>query len=69
MKCLHCIREKILKKHYVDYHFINDQDIFFKDLFTPILLRRRVEFAMKLLKVQEVKKSTCFFSIMENIDK
>ena len=65
MKCLlcslHCIQEKILKKHYVDYHFINDQDIFFKDLFTPIQLRRRVEFAMKLLKVQEVKKSTFLF--------
>ena len=39
MKCLLCslqfIREVVLKKHYVDYHSINDEDIYFQDLFTP----------------------------------
>ena len=39
MKCLLCslhfIEEKIMKKHYIDYHFINDEEIYFKDLFLP----------------------------------
>ena len=41
---------------------------FLKIFLHQIQLRRCVESATKL-KVQEVKKSTCFFSIMENIDK
>ena len=66
---LHCIRENVLKKHYVDYHLSMIKIFSLKIFSYPIQLRRRVEFAMKLLKVQEVKKSTCFFFIMENIGK
>ena len=27
------IREQLMEKHYVDYNFINDEDIYFKELF------------------------------------
>ena len=39
VKCLLCslhfIREAPLKKHYLDYHFINEDHIYFKNLFLP----------------------------------
>ena len=73
MRCLfrslHFIWESVLKKHYVDYHFINDQDIFLKICSRQIQLTRHAEFAKKLLKVLEVKKYTCSFFTIETISR
>ena len=64
MKCLlcslHCIQEKILKKHYVDYHFINDQDIFFKDLFTPDTIEKTCRICNETFKSSRSKKKHMF---------
>ena len=55
------MQESVFKKHYVDYYFINDQDIFLKICSLPIQLTRHAEFVKKLLKVLEVKKPHVFF--------
>ena len=66
---LHCSRETILK-NIMSIIILSMIKIFFLKIFSHLIqLTRRVEFATKLLKVQEVKKSTCFFSIIENISK
>ena len=63
MKCLlcslHCIQEKILKKH-VNYHFINDQDIFFKDLFTPDTIEKTCRICDETFKSSRSKKKHMF---------
>ena len=54
MKCLLCslhfIRETVLKKHYVDYHFINEDDIFFKDLFLPDAINKTCRICKETFK-------------------
>ena len=60
MKCLLCslhfIRESVLKKHYVDYHFIYDQDIFFIDLFTLDIIGKISRFCKETFKSSRSKK-------------
>ena len=69
MKCLLCslyfIREQVLKKHYVDYHFINDEDIYFKDLFFPDTINKTCRICNVIFKSPRSKKNTCFFFITE----
>ena len=64
MKCLLCslhfIQESVLKKHYVNYHFINDQDIFFKDLFTPDTNDKTCRFCKETFKSSRSKKNHMF---------
>ena len=74
MKCLLCslhfIKEQVLKKHYVDYHFINDEDIYFKDLFLPDTLDKTCRICNVIFKSsRSKKKNTCFCFIMESISK
>ena len=67
MKCLLCslhfIQKGVLKKHYVDYHFINDQDIFFKDLFTPDTIDKTCRFCKETFKSSRSKKTHVSFSL------
>ena len=67
MKCLLCsfqfIRESVLKNHHVNYHSINEDDIFVKTCFCRIQLTRHAEFVEKLLKTAEVKKAYVSFSL------
>ena len=64
MKCLlcslHCIRENVLKKYYVDYHFINDQDILFKDLFTPDTIEKTCRICNETFKSSRSKEKHMF---------
>ena len=73
MKCLLCslhfIEEKIMKKHYIDYHFINNEDIYFKDLFLPDTLDKTCRICNVIFKSPRSKKKHMFCFIMENISK
>ena len=64
MKCLLCslqfIREQVLKKHYVDYHFINDEDIYFKDLFSPNTIDKTCRICNVVFKSPRNKKKRMF---------
>ena len=64
MKCLLCslyfIREQVLKKHYVDYHFINDEDIYFKDLFFPDTINKTCRICNVIFKSPRSKKKHMF---------
>ena len=64
MKCLLCslhfIRESALKKHYVDYHFISDQDIFFKELFLPDTIEKMCRICRETFKSSRSKKNHMF---------
>ena len=44
MKCLLCslhfLRESVLKRHYINYHLISEEDVYFKELFTPDTLEK-----------------------------
>ena len=64
MKCLLCslqfIREQILKKHYVDYHFINNEDIYFQDLFTPDTFDKTCRICNVIFKSPRNKKKHMF---------
>ena len=65
MKCLLCslhfIKEQVLKKHYVDYHFINDEGIYFKDLFLPDTLDKTCRICNVIFKSSRSKKKTHVF--------
>ena len=54
MKCLlcelNCSTEKIIKKHYVDYHQIKENNPFFKDLFLPDTLEKKCKFCDVIFK-------------------
>ena len=64
MKCLLCslqfIREQVLKKHYVDYHFINDEDIYFQDLFMPDTFNKTCRICNVFFKSPRNKKKHIF---------
>ena len=64
MKCLLCslhfIKEQALKKHHVDYHFINDKDIYFKDLFLPDTLDKTCRICNVIFKSPRSKKKHMF---------
>ena len=63
------IREQLMKKHYVDYKFINDEDIYFKELFLLVTLDKTCRICNVIFKSPRNKKNTCFCFIMENISK
>ena len=64
MKCLLCslhfIEEKIMKKHYIDYHSINDEEIYFKDLFLPDTLDKTCRICNVIFKSPRSKKKHMF---------
>ena len=68
MKCLlcglNCSTEKVMKKHYVNFHQIKEDDIFLKYLFLPDTLEKYVTFVTYFLKHADKKRYICFFSIM-----
>ena len=70
MKCLLCslhfIREVVLKNHYIDYHAINPDYIFFKDLFLPDTVDKKCNICKETFQSCRIKKSTCFYFIMDN---
>ena len=65
MKCLlcelNCSTEKIIKKHYVDYHQIKENNPFFKDLFLPDTLEKKCKFCYVIFKTCRQKKIHMFF--------
>ena len=64
MKCLLCslhfIRESILKRHYIDYHYINDEDIYFKYLFLPDTFNKTSRICNVIFKSPRNKKKHMF---------
>ena len=68
MKCLlcglNCSSEKVIKKHYVHYHQIKENDTYFKDLFLPDTIERKCNFCDIVFKTCRQKKNTyVFFSL------
>ena len=49
-----------MKKHYVDYHFINDEDIYFKDLFLPDTIDKTCRICNVIFKSPRSKKEHMF---------
>ena len=64
MKCLLCshhfIRESLLKNHYAAYHFINEEGIFFRNLFTSDTIDKTCRFCNVILKSCQNKKKHMF---------
>ena len=64
MKCLLCslqfIREVVLKKHYLDYHSINNEDIYFQDLFTLDTFDKTCQTCNVIFKSPRNKKKHMF---------
>ena len=64
MKCLLCslyfIRESILKRHYIDYHYIIDEDIYFKYLFLPDTFDKTCRICNVIFKSPRNKKKHMF---------
>ena len=58
-----------MKKPCVDYKFINDEDIYFKELFLLVTLDKTCRICNVIFKSPRNKKNTCFCFIMENISK
>ena len=54
------IREQLMKKHYVDYNFINDKDIYFKELFLLDTLEKTCRIANVIFKSPRNKKTHVF---------
>ena len=57
---MHFVRECVLKKHYIDYHFINDEDIYFKDLFLPDTFDKTCRICNVIFKSLRNKKKHMF---------
>ena len=49
-----------MKKHYVDYNFINDKDIYFKELFLLDTLEKTCRIANVIFKSPRNKKTHVF---------
>ena len=64
MKCLlfslDFIRERVLKKHYLDYHFINEDDIYFKDLFSSDTIEKTCRICRETFKSSWEQKKHAF---------
>ena len=64
MKCLLCslqfVREVVLKKHYVEYHAINPDYIFFKDLLLPDTINKKCHICKETFKRCRIKKKHMF---------
>ena len=65
MKCLlcglNCSSEKVIKKHYVDYHQFKENDTYFKDLFLPDTIENKCNFCNIIFKTCRQKKIQMFF--------
>ena len=57
------IREQLMKKHYVDYKFINDEDIYFKELFLLDTLDKTCRICNVIFKSPRNKKTPVFVSL------
>ena len=55
------IREQLMEKHYVDYNFINDEDIYFKELFLLDTFDKTCRICNVIFKRPRNKKNTCFW--------
>ena len=68
MKCLlcglNCSSEKVIKKHYVNYHQIKENDTYFKDLFLPDTAEKNVTFVTKK-QFGGSKRSTLLINILK----
>ena len=53
--------KQILKKHYVDYHFIINKDIYFQDLFTPDTFDKTCRIGNVIFKSPHYKKNMFLF--------
>lgn len=64
MKCLLCnlqfIKEKVLKKRYVDYHAVNEEDVHFKELFKPDTTERKCKICHVTFDNAKMKKKHMF---------
>ena len=64
MKCpfcsLHFMRESVLKKHYVNHHFINKEDIHFKELFTLDTINKTCRICRSTLRKEQKKHMFLF---------
>ena len=49
-----------MKKHYLDHHFINDEDIYFKDLFLPDTIDKTCRICNVIFKSPRSKKEHMF---------
>ena len=64
MKCLLCnlqfTRENVLKKHYVDYHLVNEDDIHFRELIKPDIIDRKCRICCVNFDNARIKKKHMF---------
>ena len=58
---MNCSSEKVIKKHYFDYHQIKENDNFFKDLFLPDTIEKKCNFCDIVFTTCRQKKSTYVF--------
>ena len=64
MKCLLCslrfMRENVLKKHYFNHYFINEEDLHFKDLFLPDTVDKTCRICRSTFNTARSKKKHMF---------
>ena len=58
-----------MEKHYVDYNFIKDEDIYFKELFLLDTFDKTCRICNVIFKRPQNKKTHVFGFIMENKSK
>ena len=64
---IQCCEAEVLKRYYIAYHKVNEDDFCFKELFLPDNIEKNcVFFVARLLRVAESKKIRCFFTTMVN---
>ena len=67
MECLLCnlkfMKERVIKKYYVDYHAVNENDIHFMELFKPNAIDRKCRICRVKFDSARLKKSICLVNI------
>ena len=70
MKCLLCdlnlLSEDVLKNHHIYYYSINENDIYFNDLFKPDTIYRGCDFCHVEFENMRSKKNYVSFSLWTN---
>ena len=57
---IQCCEAEVLKRHYIAYHKVNEDDFCFKELFLPDNIEKNCVFCGQTFKSRRVKKNHMF---------
>ena len=60
------MKKNVLKKHYIDYHSVNEDDIYFRELFKPDTHEKKCKICRVNFDNARMKKKTYVFVVLSS---